>query len=338
MATTIENVEVNCLREALEQLTKAWANMMRLSPFSQALGSVRVQEITFNEIRSDLHPHVHTVLIARDLAHAEKMSSCLVEKFQRSAVLTYTPECASEAFPVTCGSELSRVPKYNLKRPSVEMMELLIANREQYIQFHLALSGRRLISTTGCFKKAHRVVRTESLLSFPPQNALGEGSITYPQSGVINRVLMVLSAVRPHPRPARSAVPATRTGGTGSHPRSSSQGTDSSYAKAPPAGPAPGSAEDRSSRRRNFRLKAAKVLSSRAPCASFTSSALGEKVREPKVVIVEPGKVSLRNAARRSPYRAQAQPLATLSRCSKLNDEDRHHASVPLPSRCGRGP
>jgi hypothetical protein len=98
---------------------------------------------------------------------------------------SHTPRNATRRlFPVTCGSELSRVLNYNLKRPSVGIMQASIANREQYIQFHLALSGRRLISTTGSgsFKKAHRAVRTKSLLSFPPQNALGEGSITIPEA------------------------------------------------------------------------------------------------------------------------------------------------------------
>ena len=58
----------------------------------------------------------------------------------------------------------------------------------------------------------------------------------------------------------------------------------------------------------------------------------GRQVREPDVVVVEPGEVTLRNAARRAPHRPEPQTFAGLSRCAELHNENGHNspnASVP---------
>jgi len=154
-------VEVNGLREGLKQLTDAWAIMMRRVPFKHALGSLRSQEFTMKN--GEFHPHVHAVVIAADLAQAEKMRTLLLEKFQGAAGLTYTPHCYRKGFfAVSSGCDVSGLLRYVLERPEVPVMEALIADREVYTRFHSALLGRRLISATGCFRKSAASKRTAS--------------------------------------------------------------------------------------------------------------------------------------------------------------------------------
>jgi hypothetical protein len=145
--------------------------MMRRAPFRHALGSFRVQEITRND-NGEFHPHVHAVLIAPDLAWAENMRSQLLEKFQCAAGLTYAPHCycKDHPFSASSGNDVLPAMRYALKIPPMSMMESIVADREEYIHFHSALVGRRLISAAGCLRKSISSQVLASFFGIPASN------------------------------------------------------------------------------------------------------------------------------------------------------------------------
>lgn len=97
LTLTIENVTGDKLREALDELTRAWSKLTRRRAVARAVkGWFRAIEITRNRTQDTYHPHVHAILVVEDgyFLRANGLyitQARWVEMWQQSLQVAYTP-------------------------------------------------------------------------------------------------------------------------------------------------------------------------------------------------------------------------------------------------------
>ena len=179
LTLTMENVPGDKLRDALDQLTGAWHNLIRRRPVARAVrGWFRALEITRNAAADTYHPHIHAILVVEDDYFSRASGLYLkhdtwVDMWQQSLRVQYRPGVDIRSTYVKAGKQLSKgveaaqaaaveAAKYACKDADYTSPGLSRAKRAEIVKIYTgALAGKRMTGMGGWVKDAAAALKLE---------------------------------------------------------------------------------------------------------------------------------------------------------------------------------
>lgn len=151
---TMRSVPVEDLKNAVNEILKAYDRLLKHRRIKRSwVGKVRGLEMKYNQHTKTFNPHIHVLVAVENdyFTNNEKYIShkMLVEYWSESLRTDYKPRCEVKKVTDQQGAVIETL-KYSFKQMN---------DNTAMLGFHIALSGRRLVSFSGVFAETRKLLR-----------------------------------------------------------------------------------------------------------------------------------------------------------------------------------
>lgn len=172
LTLTCKNVFAKELKNQIEELLKSFTNMMKSKKVSKICkGYFRALEVTYNELETTYHPHIHCIIAVNKSYFTDKTYISQKEwtlLWQKFLKVDYLPIIDVRKFKNNNGKAVAEVSKYTVKATDIihknddgsineELTDKIIYD------LHFALKAKRLVGMGGVFKDYHKKLNLEDL-------------------------------------------------------------------------------------------------------------------------------------------------------------------------------
>ena len=176
LTLTLKNCSTDQLRPTLDMMSESWHRMAMKKKFKDiVLGTARSVEITYNKVRKEFHPHLHTIL----LLDTEKIQNETIEElgaffnqeWKKANRLLYEPITdlrlihnfemleTDKANAEFYKKAILETFKYTIKDDT--MQDMTLADFRFYVD---GVQGKRLVSYSGIIKTARQALEMQDEL------------------------------------------------------------------------------------------------------------------------------------------------------------------------------
>lgn len=159
LTVTVKNCNIDKLSAELDKLSEAFKRYANRNPLKKvSKGYFKATEITYNKETNQFHPHMHVLIAVPDDYFTSSMYTSTYEwrvAWEQSAKLDYTAQVNIEAVPdnENMYHAVAEICKYCLK-----MTDILYCDAPEAVEMLVkATKGRKLINSSGCFRKLSNV-------------------------------------------------------------------------------------------------------------------------------------------------------------------------------------
>lgn len=176
MTLTIKNCPIDCLRDTLDRMRRAWVRLTQLRTFP-ARGWVRTVEITRSQRDRSAHPHYHCLLmVAPAYFQGDYLKqSQWAELWQQCLRINYKPVVDIRTVKLMLVPTMGRVniPPKNLWGAVAEILKYavkpsdMIRDHDWFLTLTDQLHGTRAVAIGGILKRYIKMKRREDLTEEP---------------------------------------------------------------------------------------------------------------------------------------------------------------------------
>lgn len=163
LTLTIRNVYFDDLNRTIDEMMRGFNLLMKSKRIKKSvLGAFRGLEITFNHDDGSFHPHFHIILAVCDSYFKSDYISKdeFISLWKRSMRLDYDPIIDIRKIRNSVTKAVAEVAKYTVKDKDYVLEDKEL--QDKLVQaFSNVLHNRRLISYSGVFRQAHKLLNLD---------------------------------------------------------------------------------------------------------------------------------------------------------------------------------
>lgn len=170
LTLTVPNVKSTDLSSTIDKMFYAFTRSLRRNKKykKSVFGCFRTLEITYNSKRDDFHPHLHIILAVKPsyfhkaaeyISHSEWLSMWRAAMSDESITQVHIERVSDDL------KSIKEVSKYSVKDSDFIISDDINLTDKLVYVLSRALYGRRLVSMSGVFKKAHKALNLTDINS-----------------------------------------------------------------------------------------------------------------------------------------------------------------------------